>query len=126
MAALTSYDKLLFTFIDFLFFCLCTFDTLERFGLKVACTFDTFEQAVIFTFVETEIVSFPGRISMGDDAIDSLRYGGYSGDSSFGRRCVLRKALFYFTPFHLCYLHVLSILDFRESRKIADIFKCNK
>ena len=119
-AALTLYKKLFFTMIYLFFSNFGTFDTLARFGQKVACTFDTLVQVVIFTFFEAEIADFLDRKLTRFSAINSLRRGGFSGDSSFGRRCVIRKGLFYFRVSHLLYLHVLSILDFRESRKIAD------
>ena len=82
---------------------------------------DTFVQANIFDFGKTEIVDFLGRISMGASAIDSSRRGGSSGGSGFGRRCGVRNTLFYFDLLHTLYGHVVSILDFWESRKIADL-----
>ena len=103
------------------FFNFGTFDTLARFGQKVACTFDTLAQVVIFTFFEAEIADFLDRKLTRFSAINSLRRSGFSGDSSFGRSYFIRNTLFYFALLHYLYGHVDSILDFGESRKIADI-----
>ena len=73
---------------------------------------DTFVQATIFDFGKAEIVDFLDRISTETSAIDSLRRGGSSGDSGFGRRGVVRNTLFYFDLLHYLYGHVDSILYF--------------
>ena len=102
------------------FFDFGTFDTLVRFGQKVACTFDTLVQVVIFTFFEAKIADFLDRNLTRFSAINSLRRGGFSGDCCIGRRCVVRNGLFYFRVSHLLYLHVLNSLEKVKSRKIAD------
>ena len=95
-----------------IFFWLGIFDTFVHLLDLVRGIRDTFVQATIFDFGKTEIVDFLGRISAKASAIDSLRRGGSSGESGFGRRCVVRNTLFYFDLLHYLYGHVDSILDF--------------